>query len=106
MAIIKIISGGYGLEKNGTIDLKTVSSPEFEVSDSEARRLQEIGVAKIVQNNTVATAQNDEATQKPSVTKGSIEVPKKGKNKANNAKAKKEDKAQADMPSFSAKNPI
>ena len=50
MALIKIINGTYGVRINAyTVDRKTSKSDPFTVSDSEARRLVECGVAKIVE---------------------------------------------------------
>lgn len=47
---IKIINGNYGYNNGERVRVKTPSDPPFSVSDEEARRLVELGIAEIVED--------------------------------------------------------
>ena len=62
MALIRIINGTYGVRVNAyTVERKTSKSEPFTVSDSEARRLVECGVAAIVEPEKAAPVKAPEA---------------------------------------------
>lgn len=57
--MIKIISGTYGMKKNGKIIPKNSSSEPFEIEADEERKLVELGVAEYV------TASEDKKSNEP-----------------------------------------
>lgn len=69
MKKVKIIVGSYGYrpEGAGSVTLITKHHPPITVSDAEAERLVELGVAKIIESNIplMAPGDNPDADTKP-----------------------------------------
>lgn len=49
--LIRIINGNYGLNNGEYVRAKTPKDPPFSVSDEEAKRLVELGIAEIVEGD-------------------------------------------------------
>lgn len=58
--LIKIIRGTYGLNSGGNIKPKTCNDPPFHVEPAEAKRLEQLGVAKIVGSSEVTLTKTAE----------------------------------------------
>ena len=66
MAKIKIKRGFYGLHTNIGVQTKGPKDDAFEVDDSEAKRLVDLGIAKYIGDTPVATSINEEIADEAS----------------------------------------
>ena len=66
MAKIKIKRGFYGLHTNIGVQIKGPKDDAFEVDDSEAKRLVDLGIAKYIGDTPVATSINEEIADEAS----------------------------------------
>jgi len=63
--LIKITQGNYGYNNGDFVRVKTSSDKPFEVPDAEARRLERLGIAKIVGAGAVTLAKGSPDNEDP-----------------------------------------